>query len=108
MVEFHLAYKILHMVEMFFLFAGKAGDECGAQGDSRNALADLIQHHSDSGLALLAFHPLQHEIVGVLQGHINIRTNLVQPGNGIEQVVVDKGRITIKQPYPFDALNRHE
>ena len=94
------------MLKMLFRLAGKPGNERGAQRDTGNTLAQFFYHLSNSGFRLLALHMLQHEIVRVLQRHVDVLDYLIDPLHGIHQLRGQHGRVVVEQTYPVNALHR--
>src|ERR1017187_4387390 len=79
---------------------GETDDERGAQRDAGNALSNAANEVHDILAGSLATHPLEHVLVNVLKGNINIARDLWALGNGANQLIRPMRRMRVEQTEP--------
>ena len=94
--------------EVVFRFARESGDERRADGDARDAVADVLNQPPHRGAVALAAHGAQHPVADVLQRHVDVRADLLLAGDRIEQLVGDVTRVVVEQPDPAQPIDLHQ
>ena len=74
--------------EVLVGFAGEADDEGRAQGDVRNARADVLEQPHVRLARARPLHALQHRVGRVLQRQVDVLHDLVEIGDRVDDVVV--------------------
>ena len=89
-----------------FGFAGKAGEDVGAQGRMRQGFVDQFDAAGVVFGAIPAMHGREHTIGGRLQGHMEVRGDSCAGSEQIDQVSGDIERLdgTDTQPLNFRLL----
>src|ERR1039458_1313359 len=75
-------------------------DERGAQRNAGNARSNAANEVHDILAGGLAPHPLEHVLVNVLEGNINVARDLGAFGNGANQLIRPMRRVSVEQAEP--------
>src|SRR5262249_2479665 len=89
--------------EGLFAFSAKTDDEVAADRDSRHSFAAASEHVAVVFHGVKALHPLEDGITARLGGHVQVRADLGQRSNRIEQVVAHVPREIRDELDPLDA-----
>ena len=96
--------KIHELRKILLRFAGKADDKGGADGDARNAAAQLVEQLFNLSTRIRAVHAVKQTVAGMLQRNINIFANLFAFSEGSNELIIKVVRIEVHHANPLNAL----
>ena len=104
-VKAHLADEVQQVLELRVRLAGEADQERRPQGQ----IGQGVAHLAEQPLVLLdrpaALHRFEHQVVAVLQGHVNVGNDLRQFAQGVNQRLTHHRRVAVQQAQPLDAVH---
>src|SRR5581483_2781750 len=103
-VELRLLHEPLQRRELLLRLAGEADDEGRADGDIGRGSAEIGQQLQIALIAHRAAHRAQHRVVGVLQRHVNIVTDLRSRRYRLYDTPIDARRVAVEQAYPANSV----
>ena len=105
--EFGIADEVEEFGEVFFGFAGEADDESGADGEAGDAGAHAVDEVADVVAGGFALHGSEHAVGDVLEGDIDVASDLGGIGDGADEFVAPVGWVGVEETDPevaFDGI----
>lgn len=102
-LELLLPQEVAQLLKGGLVLVGQAGDEAGAQHHAGDTAAQASKQGLQPGFGLPPAHGLQHGIVAVLDGDVQVVADLLLPGDGVNQLVGQVVGVEIVQPDPVEG-----
>mmetsp|Transcript_21549 Transcript_21549/g.51418 ORF Transcript_21549/g.51418 Transcript_21549/m.51418 type:complete len:364 (+) Transcript_21549:465-1556(+) len=99
--------KVHQVPVLLVCLAREAGDEGRAHGEPRDAAAQFVEEVLRV-LPWRAVHREQHEVVDVLERHVDVLADLGVGGDLIDERLGEVGRVRVQNAYPAEALDGAE
>ena len=104
-VKPHRLDEITQFGVLLFRFAGEAGNQGSAQRNTGNRLPQAGNGVLDLSTAAAAVHRLEHRIIAMLNGQVQIRHHLGIAHHGLDKRITDPFGVRIENPNPADAVD---
>src|SRR4029077_6795395 len=104
-VKLRVAHELTEFFKLLFSLSRKTDDERCAQRDAGNRTPHFFNRAQEDISARTPLHAFQNARRRVLQGHIDVGTDLFVGRNGFKQPAGDFVGIGIKKPYPAQVFN---
>lgn len=102
--EFEGLDEVEEFLVVLFGFAGEAGDEGGADGEIRDAVAHALEEVADVFPVGLAVHLVEHVVGDVLQGNIDIAGDFGTLGDGLDEFIGPMRGVGVEEADPEVAF----
>ncbi len=107
-IELRLLNELEQLLVVIFRLAREPGDERGAQGEARDALAQPLHEVALVRCRHIAPHRRQHAVAGVLQRHVDVLDDAVEARERTDHLVGEVRRVGVHQADPRAAMRRRD
>ncbi len=104
-IQLQISQYLVGLHELFFSFSREADDNIGRDRTARNFSPDFSHDIAIILLGIATVHIFQHRVITGLDRQFNMRHDIGQAGNGVDQFIAEVIGVGCQKAYPLDTIH---